>query len=93
MSRTDDHMFVNVHVEIFEHCPLLQVPLKVHLGSIVEMYYHFDNLLPEMRIVEIFMHPLSAQVCFAMVSLVLRACSLSFFARMKRIYFSKVDMK
>jgi hypothetical protein len=30
--------------------------------------------------VEIFMHPLRAQqVCFAVVSLVLRACSLSFF--------------
>ena len=50
MSRIDDHMFVNMHAEIIQHCLLLQVSLKVLLGSIVEMYYHFDNLL-EMRIV------------------------------------------
>jgi hypothetical protein len=50
MSRIDDHMFVNMHAEIIQHCLLLQVSLKVLLGSIVEMYYHVDNLL-EMRIV------------------------------------------
>ena len=65
MSKIDDHMFVNMHVEIIQHCPLLQVSLKVLLGSIVEMYYHVENLL-EMRIVRSINAPpeRSASLCY-----------------------------